>query len=88
MRLVDCVRSDGKIVDPINCRTEGKRLPILLRPCEIPCSRNCEISEWSNWNECPNKCNFPGVQKRVRYVLSEAQHGGQPCLHSNPLEGM
>lgn len=87
-RMVDCVRSDGKIVHPFHCRVEGRRVPTLLRVCNVPCPRNCEISEWEMWSPCPEKCGAPTVQRRIRYILAKAENGGQSCRQSDSLEGI
>ena len=86
-RMADCVRSDGKIVHSFYCRVEGRRVPTSLRMCTVPCPRNCELSEWGIWSSCPEKCNGMAVQRRTRFTLAQAEHGGQSCLESDSLQG-
>ncbi|XP_065052775.1 thrombospondin type-1 domain-containing protein 7A-like [Rhopilema esculentum] len=85
-RMADCVRSDGKIVHSFYCRVEGRRVPILLRMCTVPCPRNCELSEWGIWSSCPEECNGMAVQRRTRFTLAQAEHEGQSCLESDSLQ--
>ena len=86
-RMIDCVRSDGKIVHPYHCRVERRRIPMLLRMCTVPCPKNCEISEWGAWSSCQNRCNTVSMQRRIRFILARAANGGQSCLQSEPLQG-
>jgi len=54
------------------------------RTCNaIPCSHDCEWSDWSEWDlhgACTKTCGG-GVQVREREVVHEATHGGAPCFY-------
>ncbi len=86
-RMADCRRSDGKIVHPFFCRVEGRRIPMLLRMCTVPCPRNCELSEWGSWTPCPESCGVSATQIRTRFISASSKNGGQPCLQSEALQG-
>jgi translation initiation factor 2B subunit (eIF-2B alpha/beta/delta family) len=43
-----------------------------------PCPVDCVMSDWADWSKCTKECGG-GVQSHTRNIISEAQHGGQPC---------
>ena len=50
--------------------------------CFIPCPRDCELSEWTDWTECQltskSRCGL-GVQTRSRYLIETGLDGGREC---------
>lgn len=62
-------------------------LPQLMkRKCnEQPCPVDCEVEEWTGWSQCTAECGG-GVRERIRSVLQDAQHGGQPCGETTEVQ--
>ncbi|KAI8435692.1 hypothetical protein MSG28_003946 [Choristoneura fumiferana] len=90
-REATCVRADGRALHPAQCAHAP--LPTLVQPCEVPCPRDCEVGEWSEWGACQPTDGCPlfpvqqltttGFSVRRRRVTSAASGGGAPCP---PLE--
>ncbi|XP_028043830.1 thrombospondin type-1 domain-containing protein 7A-like [Bombyx mandarina] len=49
-REATCVRADGRALHPAQCA--HALMPTLVQPCEVPCPRDCEVGEWSDWSAC------------------------------------
>nr|XP_049699518.1 thrombospondin type-1 domain-containing protein 7A [Helicoverpa armigera] len=90
-RDATCVRADGRALHPAQCAHAP--MPTLVQPCEVPCPRDCEVGEWSEWGACQPTDGCPlfpvqqltttGYSVRRRRVISAASGGGAPCP---PLE--
>ncbi|XP_053607705.1 thrombospondin type-1 domain-containing protein 7A-like [Plodia interpunctella] len=90
-REATCVKSDGRALHVAQCAHAP--LPTLVQPCEVPCPRDCEVGEWSEWGACQPTDGCPlypvqqltttGYSVRRRRVISAASGGGAPCP---PLE--
>ncbi|XP_041978691.1 thrombospondin type-1 domain-containing protein 7A-like [Aricia agestis] len=90
-REATCVRADGRALLPAHCAHAP--MPTLVQPCEVPCPRDCEVGEWSEWGACQPADGCPlypvqqltttGYSVRRRRVTSAASGGGAPCP---PLE--
>ncbi|KAG6450307.1 hypothetical protein O3G_MSEX006529 [Manduca sexta] len=90
-REATCVRADGRTLHPTQCAHVV--MPTLVQPCEVPCPRDCEVGEWSEWGACQPTDGCPlfpvqqlttiGYSVRRRRVISAASGGGAPCP---PLE--
>ncbi|KAL0892806.1 hypothetical protein ABMA27_014502 [Loxostege sticticalis] len=90
-REATCVRADGRALHPAQCAHAP--MPTLVQPCEVPCPRDCEVGEWSEWGACQPTDGCPlfpvqqltttGYSVRRRRVISAASGGGAPCP---PLE--
>ncbi|XP_048482659.1 thrombospondin type-1 domain-containing protein 7A isoform X2 [Plutella xylostella] len=90
-RDATCVRSDGRALHAAQCAHAP--MPKLVQPCEVPCPRDCEVGEWSEWGACQPTDGCPlypvqqltttGYSVRRRRVTTAASRGGAPCP---PLE--
>ncbi|XP_072932209.1 thrombospondin type-1 domain-containing protein 7A-like [Epargyreus clarus] len=90
-REATCVRADGRALHPAQCGHAP--MPTLVQPCEVPCPRDCEVGEWTEWGACQPTDGCPlfpvqqltttGYSVRRRRVISAASGGGAPCP---PLE--
>ncbi|XP_060733030.1 thrombospondin type-1 domain-containing protein 7B [Tachysurus vachellii] len=79
-RLLDCIRSDGKLVDLIVCEELGlPQLWMLSETCRVDCPISCMLSEWTQWTECSHSCGNQGLMSRSRRVLQNAHEEGRPC---------
>jgi len=59
----------------------GVQCPELLREqaCNLqPCQVHCQVSEWSKWSACSEKCGG-GYQTASRTITRAAAHGGSGC---------
>lgn len=46
--------------------------------CEVPCARDCVVSEWSPWSPCSHSCsskNAEGSQSRSRSIVALPAEG-------------
>ncbi|XP_034549450.1 thrombospondin type-1 domain-containing protein 7B [Notolabrus celidotus] len=78
--LLDCIRSDGKIVELQKCKQFGLiNKWRLSESCMVDCPVSCILSDWSPWAECSNTCGSQGQSVRTRRILQEAHEGGRPC---------
>ncbi|NWV59055.1 THS7B protein, partial [Malurus elegans] len=58
-------------------------------PCEVPCARDCVVSEWSPWSPCSHSCsskNAEGTQSRSRSILALPAQGGKACPPDRALQ--
>ncbi|XP_009998692.1 PREDICTED: thrombospondin type-1 domain-containing protein 7B [Chaetura pelagica] len=80
-RKVFCVKSSSGQVTPKRCPESIK--PEAVRPCLLPCKKDCLVTSFSEWTRCPTACQ-PGnasavKQSRYRIIIQEAANGGQAC---------
>ncbi|XP_068051274.1 thrombospondin type-1 domain-containing protein 7B isoform X2 [Anomalospiza imberbis] len=57
--------------------------------CEVPCARDCVLSEWSPWSPCSHSCsskNAEGTQSRSRSILALPAEGGKACPPERALQ--
>ncbi|XP_068603077.1 thrombospondin type-1 domain-containing protein 7A [Brachionichthys hirsutus] len=79
-RKVICVRVNVGQVPPKKC-PESLR-PDTVRPCLLPCRRDCVVTPYSDWSPCPPACQAGGTKKkqvRKRIVITSPANGGQDC---------
>ncbi|KAM7407697.1 hypothetical protein PAMA_003439 [Pampus argenteus] len=80
LRLLDCIRSDGKIVELQKCEQFGLiNKWKLSESCVADCPVSCMLSDWSPWAECSHACGNQGQSVRTRRILQEAHEEGRPC---------
>ena len=54
-RIVNCVATNGSLVDEINCKSSPKEpTPSNVQACNLPC--DCQVSSWSEWGNCSIAC--------------------------------
>ncbi|XP_035379035.1 thrombospondin type-1 domain-containing protein 7B [Electrophorus electricus] len=78
-RLLNCIRSDGKLVELSRCKEWGPSRGRLSAPCEVSCPVDCLLTDWSPWSECSHTCGAQSKMTRSRVVLQQAVEGGRPC---------
>uniref|UniRef100_A0A8C8IFT5 Thrombospondin type-1 domain-containing protein 7A n=1 Tax=Oncorhynchus tshawytscha TaxID=74940 RepID=A0A8C8IFT5_ONCTS len=77
-RKVICVRVNVGQVPPKKC-PESIR-PETVRPCLLPCKRDCSVTPYSDWSACPATCgNTKRKQNRKRIIIQLPANGGQDC---------
>ncbi|XP_034456122.1 thrombospondin type-1 domain-containing protein 7A [Hippoglossus hippoglossus] len=80
-RKIICVRVNVGQVPPKKC-PESLR-PDTVRPCLLPCKRDCVVSPYSEWSPCPSTCRAGGNNKkkqlRKRIIIQLPANGGQDC---------
>ncbi|CAK6979365.1 thrombospondin type-1 domain-containing protein 7A, partial [Scomber scombrus] len=57
--------------------------PDTVRPCLLPCKRDCIVTPYSDWSTCPSTCQTGGNTKKKQYrkriVIQLPANGGQDC---------
>ncbi|XP_071493790.1 thrombospondin type-1 domain-containing protein 7A-like [Diadema antillarum] len=82
-RLLQCLRSDGRIVDVSKCEEFCTTPPLATTSsCEVPCPVDCQLTPWSQWSECSKTCGVDAVRTRTRQILQTANNRGRPCPRS------
>uniref|UniRef100_H3CL39 Thrombospondin type-1 domain-containing protein 7A n=1 Tax=Tetraodon nigroviridis TaxID=99883 RepID=H3CL39_TETNG len=80
-RKVICVRVNVGQVPPKKC-PESVR-PDTVRPCLLPCKRDCVVTPYSDWTPCPSSCDADGSRKKKQYrkriIMQPPANGGQDC---------
>uniref|UniRef100_A0A3Q3WEJ1 Thrombospondin type-1 domain-containing protein 7A n=1 Tax=Mola mola TaxID=94237 RepID=A0A3Q3WEJ1_MOLML len=80
-RKVICVRVNVGQVPPKKC-PESLR-PDTVRPCLLPCKRDCIVTPYSDWSPCPLTCkagiSLQLFQYRKRIIIQSPVNGGQDC---------
>lgn len=79
-RLIDCVNKNGKAVDPLKCYHINPVAPRMYETCVIPCPGKCEVSPWSEWSACDQKCDTVKYSTRRRVVVSHPKSCGETVL--------
>uniref|UniRef100_A0A8C1F8A1 Thrombospondin, type I, domain containing 7Ab n=1 Tax=Cyprinus carpio carpio TaxID=630221 RepID=A0A8C1F8A1_CYPCA len=81
-RKVICIKVNVGQVPPKKC-PEAPR-PESVRPCLLPCKRDCIVTPFSEWTECPTSCETgangqKNKQFRYRMIIQMSANGGQEC---------
>ncbi|KAG8443081.1 hypothetical protein GDO86_011775 [Hymenochirus boettgeri] len=80
-RKVICVRVNVGQVGPKKC-PESLR-PETMRPCLLPCRKDCIVTPYSDWTPCPISCEEGAVgikkQTRHRVIIQLPFYGGREC---------
>nr|XP_012317228.1 thrombospondin type-1 domain-containing protein 7B [Aotus nancymaae] len=79
-RRVFCVKSHVGQVMTKRCPDSTR--PETVRPCFLPCKKDCIVTAFSEWTHCPPLCqagNATVKQSRYRIIIQEATNGGQEC---------
>ncbi|KAM4689624.1 thrombospondin type-1 domain-containing protein 7A [Discoglossus pictus] len=80
-RKVICVRVNVGQVGPKKC-PESLR-PETMRPCLLPCRKDCIVTPYSEWTPCPTSCQEGDVsikkQSRHRVIIQFPSYGGRDC---------
>lgn len=74
-RSLGCYNMDNHLVDPSLC---GGGTGIEEEPCLVPCSIDCQMSDWNEWGVCSRLCG-PGIHHRYRNIERNSTNGGRPC---------
>lgn len=83
----------GKQRRQIKCQSEGREVedswcvrhlrPDDVQPCQLPCPRDCVVTDFSHWSPCTATCQNPRqaapAKRRKKYILQPADEGGKPC---------
>ncbi|CAM1302174.1 Uncharacterised protein g3175 [Pycnogonum litorale] len=80
-RGISCQRSDGRPVEYSFCDKIGLQRPLHIQTwCYIDCSIDCEVSQWTEWNnqDC-SICGGQGYMMRSRQILLMNSTAGQNC---------
>ncbi|XP_014824302.1 PREDICTED: thrombospondin type-1 domain-containing protein 7A-like [Poecilia mexicana] len=67
---VQCISSNGEPVDRSLCSSSAVLEPVS---CEVPCARDCVLSDWTPWSTCSQTCSsktVEGKQMRTRSILA------------------
>ncbi|XP_043922684.1 thrombospondin type-1 domain-containing protein 7A isoform X2 [Protopterus annectens] len=80
-RKVICVRVNVGQVGPKKC-PESLR-PETVRPCLLPCTKDCIVTPYSDWTPCPTPCEEGDItikkQVRHRVIIQFPANGGRDC---------
>nr|XP_034985345.1 thrombospondin type-1 domain-containing protein 7A isoform X1 [Zootoca vivipara] len=80
-RKVICLRVNVGQVGPKKC-PESLR-PETVRPCLLPCRKDCIVTPYSDWTPCPSSCQEGDMkvtkQSRHRVILQLPANGGRDC---------
>eukprot|EP00111_Clytia_hemisphaerica_P021825 TCONS_00064165-protein len=80
-RNVTCFTTDGKIVPLKYCEEYFEEEFPNKKRCVLPCSNDCQISQWSTFSECSAKCGI-GMSARTRRIYQHASSDRPPCPSS------
>ncbi|KAJ8392650.1 hypothetical protein AAFF_G00073240 [Aldrovandia affinis] len=80
-RKVSCVKMNVGQVIPKRCPDSSR--PETVRPCLLPCKKDCIVTPFSEWTLCPVTCrpdnSTPVTQSRYRIIIQRSANEGQEC---------
>ncbi|XP_071942151.1 LOW QUALITY PROTEIN: thrombospondin type-1 domain-containing protein 7A-like [Antedon mediterranea] len=77
-RKVECSRLErNKTASEDRCGDFKK--PDTTQQCTIPCTQDCHVSAYSEFNACPDTCHDSPTRHRRRYILQESKNNGKTC---------
>ncbi|XP_069067932.1 thrombospondin type-1 domain-containing protein 7A [Pleurodeles waltl] len=80
-RKVICVRVNVGQVGPKKCPETFR--PDTVRPCLLPCRKDCIVTPYSDWSPCPTSCQegraLVKKQSRNRVIIQLPSYGGRDC---------
>ncbi|KAL4229485.1 Thrombospondin type 1 repeat-containing protein [Mactra antiquata] len=82
-RTLSCMNKLGLRVADSRCEELSEK-PSITEDCSIACPKDCILSDWSTWTQCPNLCQEERnrgapKQTRERTILAQSGQGGNPC---------
>ncbi|XP_065184716.1 thrombospondin type-1 domain-containing protein 7A-like [Sycon ciliatum] len=78
-RLVVCFDQKYRVVDATLCGEKAQGIR-STRTCQLPCYRNCQVSDWCSWSPCSQtQCDTAGIQRRRRYIVKRERGGAARC---------
>ncbi|XP_039613314.1 thrombospondin type-1 domain-containing protein 7B isoform X2 [Polypterus senegalus] len=79
-RKVICMKMNVGQVTPKRCPDSAR--PDTIRPCLLPCKKDCIVTAFSEWTPCPTVCqpvNSTSKQFRYRIIIQRPASGGEEC---------
>ncbi|XP_072300062.1 thrombospondin type-1 domain-containing protein 7B [Eucyclogobius newberryi] len=81
IRKATCMKiNSGQVV---NKRCPDSARPETVRPCLLPCKKDCVVTPFSEWTPCPASCvpenGSVAAQSRYRTIIQRPSNGGQEC---------
>ncbi|XP_019738101.1 thrombospondin type-1 domain-containing protein 7B isoform X2 [Hippocampus comes] len=81
IRKVSCMKMNGGSVVSKRCPDSAR--PETIRPCVLPCVKDCIVTPFSEWTACPSTCMpenaTSATQSRHRTIIQRSANGGQEC---------
>ncbi|RXM99292.1 Thrombospondin type-1 domain-containing protein 7B [Acipenser ruthenus] len=80
-RKVICMKVNvGQVISK---RCPDSTRPDPIRPCLLPCKKDCMVTPFSEWTPCPTTCQPANAtttkQSRYRIITQNSAHGGHEC---------
>ncbi|MGH0170102.1 UNVERIFIED_CONTAM: hypothetical protein FKN15_062344 [Acipenser sinensis] len=80
-RKVICMKVNvGQVISK---RCPDSTRPDPIRPCLLPCKKDCLVTPFSEWTPCPTTCQPANAtttkQSRYRIIIQNSAHGGHEC---------
>ncbi|KAK6483033.1 thrombospondin type-1 domain-containing protein 7B-like isoform X2 [Huso huso] len=80
-RKVICMKVNvGQVISK---RCPDSTRPDPIRPCLLPCKKDCMVTPFSEWTPCPTTCQPANAtitkQSRYRIIIQNSAHGGHEC---------
>ncbi|KAM6984977.1 thrombospondin type-1 domain-containing protein 7B [Aplochiton taeniatus] len=80
-RRVHCMKMNVGQVTPKRC-PDSARLE-TIRPCLLPCKKDCIVTPFSEWTACPSTCQSANAtqatQSRYRTIIQRSANEGNEC---------